>query len=214
MFTKAKFFNLALQALLLNRQIIDTTSDRSNENKAMLENYDLALNAALFDMDLDSTASQKTLELVHDFTVDPPPNNSAPGPLWNYAYKYPSNCAFFRRVVTCNVVDDKSTHEPKRILIWNGKKTIFANAQNAIGEYIATDFPIQTLTAPAGLTIALRLAYMTAPLIVGKGAKSLMSEIAQRYAASKAEAQGLDERESFSFQEDSNLSEFVKVRMS
>lgn len=206
--------NLALQALLLNRQIIDPNSDKSNEAKVLNGVYDVAFRSALIDMDLDSTATQSTLELIHDFTRDQPPQNGQPGPLWNYAYKYPNNCVFFRRVVSNNVIDDKSTHNPKRILIWQGKKVIFANEQYALGEYIQTDFPLQTLSAPAGLTVSLRLAYMAAPLIVGKGAKSLMSNLAQRYVASKAEAQALDERESFSFQHDSNLSEFVKVRMS
>jgi hypothetical protein len=213
-FTKAIFFNLALQALLLSRQIVDTNSDKSNEAKVLNQIYDIAFKSALFDMDLDSTASQSNLELVTDFTVLPPPVNGQPGPLWNYAYKYPSNCAFFRKVVSCNVIDDKSTHIPKRILIEDGKKMILTNEQYAIGEFIATDFPIQTLSAPAGMTIALRLALMGAPLIVGKGAKTLMNEIRQRYIDSKAEAQALDSRESFSFQHDSNLSEFVKERMS
>ena len=214
MFTKAKFFNLALQALLLSRQISDTNSDKSNECKILNEAWDVAFKSALVDMDLDGTASQTVLELVHDFTQDPPLLPTQPGPQWKYAYKYPNNCAFFRKIISHNVIDDKHTHHPKRILIWQGKKVIMTNTQTAIGEYIATDFPMQTLSAPAGLTIALRLAYMAAPLIVGKGAKSLMGEIAQRYVSSKAEAQGLDERESFSFQTDENMSEFVKVRMS
>lgn len=214
MFNKAKIMNLALQALLLNKQIIDPNSDKSNEAKVLNETYDLAFKTALFDMDLDSTASEEVLELVHDFTTDAPPTNNQPSPRWSYAYKYPTKCAFFRRIVSCNVNDDKSTHIPKRVMIYQGKKVIYTNEQNAIGEFIPLDFPLQTLSAPAGLTMALRLAYMSAPLIVGKGAKSLMSEIGARYASSKAEAQALDERESFSFQCDENLSEFVKARMS
>lgn len=213
-FTKAKIMNLALQALLLSRQIIDPNSDKSNEAKVLNEAFDVAFKSALVDMDLDSTSSQSVLELIHDFTKDAPPANGQPGPQWNYAYKYPQNCVFFRKVVSCNVIDDKSTHIPKRILIWNAKKVIMTNEANALGEFIATDFPLQTLSAQGGLTIALRLAYMAAPLIVGKGAKQLMNEIGNRYLASKAEAQALDERESFSFQHDSNLSEFVKDRLS
>lgn len=212
MFTKAKIFNLALQALLLTRQIIDPNSDKSNEAKALNEQWDLALKTCLMDMDLDSTSVQENLQLIHDFTTDAPTERQ--GPIWNYAYKYPDKCAFFRRIVTCNVIDDKSTHEPKRIGIYQDKKVIFANRELAIGEYISTDFPLQTLSAPGGMTLALRLAYQAAPLCVGKGAKTLMNEISNRYSASKAEAQALDERESFSFQDDANLSEFVKTRLS
>jgi hypothetical protein len=213
-YTKAKIFNLALNALLLSRQVTDPVTDQSNEAKVLNSQWDIAFRAALFDMDLDSTASEQNLELVHDFTVDPPPMNGQPGPRWNYAYKYPDKCAFFRRIVSCNVIDDKSTHEPKRVMIYKGQKVIFTNVASAIGEYIPIDFPLQTLSAPAGVALAMRLAWASAPLIVGKGAKTLREAIKTDYVIHKAEAQAMDERESFSFQEDSNLSEFVKTRMS
>lgn len=214
MFTKATIYNLALQALLLTRQIVDPNSDKSNEAKVLNEQWPIAFKTALFDMDLDSTASQQNLELIHDFTKDPPSSNGQPGPLWHYAYKYPDKCAFFRRIVSCNLNDDKFTHHAKRVMIYNAKKCIFTNVPLAIGEYIPVDFPLQTLSAPGGMTIAYRLAMQSAPLIVGKGAKSLMQEIERKYASSKAEAQSMDERESFSFQSDANMSEFVKERLS
>jgi hypothetical protein len=213
-YSKAKIFNLALNALLLNRQIVDTNSDKSNEAKVLNEQWDVAFKTALFDMDLDSTASQVNLELIHDFTKDAPPTNGQPGPLWSYAYKYPDKCAYFRRIVSCNVNDDKFTHEPKRVMIYNGKKAIFTNVASALAEIIPIDFPLQTLSAPGGMAIAMRLAWQSAPLIVGKGAKSLRETIKADYAVAKADAQALDERESFSFQDDANLSEFVKIRMS
>lgn len=209
MFTKAKLFNLALQALLLNRQIIDPESDRSSEAKCLKEIYEVAFKSAIIDMDLDSTSSLETLELIKTDPVAP----------WKYAYKYPNTCAFFRRVIDPNescqqVVDDKFTHHAKRVVILDGKKVILTNVMKASGEFVMTDFPLQSLSAPAGMTIALRLAYMAAPLIVGKGSKSLMDTLSNRYVASKAEAQAIDERESFSFQSDANMSEFVKTRLS
>lgn len=214
MYTKAKIFNLALNALLLTREIINPDSDKSNEAVILRGQWDVAFRNALFDLDLDSTASQQTLELVHDFTGDPPPQNGQPGPLWNYAYKYPDKCAFFRRVVSCNRNDDKATHIAKKVSVYLGKKVIFTDEKNAIGDYIAIDFPLQTLSAPGGVAIAMRLAWHSAPLIVGKGARSLRETIKNDYAVAKAEAQAMDERESFSFQSDANLSEFVKVRLS
>lgn len=201
--------NLALNALLLNREIIDAASDKSNESKVLNGIYDIAFKTSLFDMDLDSTATLKTLELITD---DPPV-------LWLYAYKYPTACAFLRRLVdptdySGQVVDDRYTHHPKKVQILNGKKVILANLVSAAGEYIPIDFPLQTLSAPAGQAIALRMAYMAAPLIVGKGAKSLRETIKTDYVVAKAEAQRLDSLESFSFQEESNMSEFVKERLS
>lgn len=214
MYTKATIFNLALNALLLSRQITDTNSDQSNEAKVLNLQWPIALRNALFDMDLDSTSMFKNLELVHDFTKDPPPAQSQPGPLWNYAYKYPDKCAFFRRIKSCNRNDDKFSHIAKEVMIYEGKKVIFSNEQNAIGHYIPEDFPLQTLSSPAGMAIAFRLAWQSAPLIVGKGAKGLRETIKMDYMGAKSEAQAMDERESFSFQSEANMSEFVKVRTS
>lgn len=213
MYSKALIFNLSLQALLLNRQIIDPNSDKSNEAKILNELWPVVFKTVLFDMDLDSTATQSNLELIHDFTKDAPSITGQQGPLWKYGYKYPDKCAFFRRVVSCNVIDDKATHIQKRVLIWQGRKTIFTNLPNAMGEYIPIDFPLQTLSAPAGQAMAQYLAWQSAPLIVGKGAKSLRETLKVDYAIAKAQAQALDERESFSFQSDENMSEFVKARL-
>lgn len=213
--TKAVLYNLALQALLLNRQIINPNNDKSNEAKVLNTIYDVAFGTCLFDMDLDSTTSVVALQLLHDFTLDVPSTDGGTcGVLpWRYAYHYPSNCAFFRRIASSQVMDDKHSHHPKRVMIWQGKKVIFTNIYRALGEYIPKDFPMQTLSAPAAQTIGLRLAYHAAPLIVGKGARTLRNQIREDYKVSKAEAQALDARESFSFQEDANLSEFVKVRL-
>lgn len=214
MYTQATIYNLALQALLLTREIINPATDKSNEAKVLNQLWPIAFKTSLMDMNLDSTATQTDLELLHDFTTDPININGRQGPVWKYAYKYPDNCAFFRRIVSCNVIDDKSTHHPKRVLIWNNKKTIFANEQYAIGEMIQINFPLQTLSAPAGQAMAYYLAMMSAPLIVGKGAKALRESIEKMYAMLKAIAQEQDANESFSFQRDENMSEFVKTRLS
>lgn len=213
MYTKALIFNLALQACLLTRQISNTDADKSNEAAVLNQQWDTAFRTALFDMDLDSTVSQQNLELIHDFTKDPPITNGQPSNPWNYVYKYPDKCAFFRRIVSCTAVDDKSTHIPKRVMIYQAKKAIFTQEFNAIGEYIPIDFPLQTLSAPAGQAIAQYLAWQSAPLITGKGAKGLRETIQRDYSIAKAMAKEIDSLESFSFQTEETMSEFVRERL-
>ena len=213
--TKADIFNWALQALLLNRQISNPDSDKSNEAKALLTNWDVALKSALADMNLTSTATRANLELV---AQDPIHH-------WHYAYKYPSNCSLFRRIIGCAEVDDKRSHIPKLIGLYQRKKVIFARHHHtdianaspelkAVGEYIQTDFPIQTLQADAGICIAHKLALLSASLITGKGASTLMKRIEANYSVHKALAQAVDSQESFSFQSEETMSEFVETRMS
>lgn len=204
MLTKEKIFNLALSALLLSRQVTNAAQDASSEAKILNTHWDTAFLATLSDLDLDSTSTQGMLELLAEH----------PLPHWHWAYKYPQKCAFFRRIRSHAVIDNKRTHIPKRVAIWEGQKVIFTNHHKAIAEYISTDVPITSLTATAGLCIAYRLAWLSAPLTTGKGAVKLIADIEKKYVATKAEAQAQDERENFCFQEESTMSEFVEDRLS
>jgi hypothetical protein len=203
MYTKAKIYNLALGALLLSRQIIDTETDKSNERVVLGTHWDTALRSTLEDMDLDATSSQVTLELIE---LDP-------NDLWGYSYKYPSDCTYLRRLQSCVVEDNRSTHIPRRIAIKGGVKCIFTNKEDAIAEYISDNVPLSALSANAGLAVAYKLALLSAPLIVGKGAKTLMADIQAKYLVVKAEAQEQDQRENFNFEDPEVTSEFVQARI-
>jgi hypothetical protein len=202
--SKAKIFNLALSALLLQRRTVDPDTDQSNEVKVLLTHYDVALESTLEDCDLDSTAVEGILALVE----------ADPNDQWDYAYAYPSDCLFFRRIQPDDrtVVDDRSTHQPKLVRIHNGQKVIFTDKEEAIGEWISSSVPISSFSANLGLALAYKLAMLSAPLIVGKGAKSLTDSIERKYITAKAEAQEKDRRESFSYVDEIFESEFVRAR--
>ena len=204
MFTKAKIFDLAANALLLTRRFIDPDTDKSNEAKVFLTNYDIALRSTLEDLDLDSTSDVKTLELVEE-----DPNDQ-----WLFAYKYPSNCAIFRRIQSTELMDNRYSHIPRRIGMYEGQKVIFTNEADAIAEYVAYDVPLSSLSANAGLAVAYKLATLSAPLITGKGAQKLIEAIQAKYIVAKAEAQEKDKNENFNYVEDHISSEFVAARTS
>lgn len=206
MYTKEQIFNLALGALLLQREITNTATDRSNECRVLNTHYTVAFWTALQDLDLDSTSTQAALELIE---VDP--ND---GDVWKYAYQYPTTCVFLRRIQSLSTIDNRYTHIPKRIAIHDGDKVIFTDEPEAIAEYIPSDIALSSLIAPAGLCIAYKLAWLSAPLIVGKGAAKLKEEIMNKYLVFKAEAQEQDRRENMNFVEEAIESEFVAVRTS
>lgn len=209
MYSKATIMNLALGALLLQRQITNPDTEQSNEGKILNTWWDIAYRTTLEDLDLDSTSSQMQLSLVAKFDPNAVPRISQ----WCFAYKYPSNCAFFRRIQSCQIIDNKESHIPKRIGIYNGQKVIFTDHCNAIAEFVPYDLPIGTLSANVGLAIAFRLAMLSAALVTGKGAKGLIGDIEKKYVMAKAEAQAQDERENFSFSTDATISEFVQERL-
>lgn len=205
-YTKAQIYNLACSALLLNREVVDPTTDKSNEVRVFNINWDTALDMTLQDLDLDSISTQITLELIEEIT-----DGSYP---WIWAYKYPSNCAFFRRITSCAAVDTSRTHIPKRVLMYKGQKAILTNQELAVAECIPNDVPLTALSASAALAVSLKLAELSAPLCTGKGAKTLMQEIGQKYLIAKFEAQEYDKLENFIYEHESVRSEFVAERMS
>lgn len=204
-YTKVQVYNLALSALLLNREVVDTTTDKSNEVRVFNIHWNAAFETTLQDLDLDSLSTPITLELIEEVTDGGP---------WRFAYRYPSNCAFFRRIKSCAVTDTPSTHIPKRVSIYKGEKAIFTNQEEAVAECIPNDVPLTALSSPAALAVAYKLAELSAPLCVGKGAKALAQEISQKYLVAKGEAQEHDAAENFIFEEDHVRSEFVQVRLS
>jgi hypothetical protein len=207
LYTKASIWNISLGALLLQRRIVDPNTDASNEAKVLNTFWEAAFWSALADMDLDATSSEKALELLE----------SQPNDLWAYAYKYPSTCAFLRRIQSGALKDSKSTHIQRRVgqHIFNGvsHKAIFTNQESAIIEYIPTDIKISSLNASAGLAIGYKLAHLASPLITGKGSQKLKESIWLQYNIAKADAQKHDKEENFDFNDPEVESEFVQARL-
>lgn len=210
MSSKAEIFNFALSALLLQRQIIDPENDKSNESKVLKTQWASALKASLVDMNLDATTKYESLELLVENPTDI--DN------WVYVYKYPQECALLRRIRSMADKDDRSTHIDKLIRLYTyqeqTQKVIMTNEQEAVVEYIPDDIPLSTLSPLAAQCIAHRLAWQSAPLIVGKGARTLRNSIFQTYQTLKIEAQVHDRNEGFSHTPEYIDSEFVRERLS
>lgn len=115
MYTKTKIFNLALSALLLTKQVADADSDTSTECRTLNLHWDTALFTTLQDLNLDGTSSQMNLEL----------EATDPNTLWKYAYKYPTKCAYFRRIQSGFRKDTRSTQIPMRTGMIGSSKVIF-----------------------------------------------------------------------------------------
>lgn len=219
MFSKTDIYNLALGALLLTKRISDNNTDTSQENQTLNVHWPMALEQTLTDLDLDCTAQRQPLALVA--------TNPQAG--WNYAYKYPANCILLRRLIDpCRFQSDgfynryedgirpdtRYTQVPRQTGTYLGNKVIFCNLDQAYVEYIAIDISLNLLSASAVLALAYKLAQLAAPLITGKGAAALRTEILNGYKLVKAEAQELDRQENATFQKDWEMSDFVRARLS
>lgn len=204
-FTKVKIYNLALSSLLVSRQVSDTETDTvTNEVRVLNQFWEDALTSTLQDLDLDCLSESIPLELLVELTDGGP---------WTYVYKYPTRCAFLRRIKSSAITDTAATHIDKRTGIYNGQKVIFTNEYQAIADCIPTDVPLVALSSSAGFAVSYKLAYLATPLLTGKGAAKLRQEILQSYMLAVNEAQELDKLENFSYDPAYIRSEFVRARL-
>ena len=203
-FSKVKIYNLALSALLLAQEVIEISTDKSNAVGVLNTFWEPALEATLQDLDLDGLSQPISLELLATLTDEP----------WQYVYKYPTNCAFLRRIISLQITDNRSTHISKRVALYEGSKAIYTDEYQAVGECIPKDAPLEAFSAMAGIALAYKLAFLASPLIVGKGAKTLRKEILALYLLAKSDAQETDSLENFNYESDSQRSEFVEERLS
>lgn len=205
-FSKTTVYNLALSALLLAEQVDNADSDTNTINTKIFNlHWDIALATSLQDLDLDSTAQDEVLELLATLDDDGP---------YEFVYKYPTNCAFLRKLKTRFVTDVRSTHISKNVGMYNGDKVIFTNQFQAIARCIPKDIPFSTMSPAALLAIAYKLAFLSAPLIIGKGAKKLRETIMNDYIVAVSNAQEVDSLENFNYESDEQRSEFVEERLS
>lgn len=204
--SKTKIYNLSFSILLLARQTVDADTDiNTNEVKALNTYWEDALTSSLQEMDLDSLSEPITLELLVEL--------DGTGP-WLYAYKYPSRCAFLRRIVSCSTTDTRDTFIDKRVQLYNGQKAIYTNEYQAVAECIPKDVSLDNLSPPATWAIAHKLAFLAAPLLTGKGAKALMESIFQKYQLFINDAQELDKLENYTYEPAYIASEYVRTRLS
>ena len=206
MASKESIFNLALEALLLSTEVTEADTDKGNAVRVLRKNWNAAFVGALADMDLDSMSTFVQLELI---TVQPTD-------AWNFAYKYPVNCAFLRRVVqnSGQGPDTPQTKIPVNVRVMGTEKVVLTSQELAIAEMITTDVPLETISADAEMCIAYRLAFFSASLITGKGAKTLKAQLWELYTNAKSEAQEKDRNENMRFTDPYHDSDWVSFRTS
>lgn len=184
-YDKTRIFNLTLVALLLSKRVTNADTDKSTEADNLRTMWDTAVESFLEECDLNETSTTVKLVLVAE----------NPNDKWLYAYAYPSDCAFFRRIDSGRVRDTRNTQIFKVTGVYNGKKVIFTNKQDAYAEIITTDFLVG-LSANSAQALAHKLGWYAAPLIVSSTDPTGLSKTLEtRYNLFKSLAEQKDARE-------------------
>ncbi len=196
-------YNIALSALRLNYRTTDPDSDNNITVKLLRGIYPLALSKALADMDLNRTSAVEKLELIED----------AEHPHYSLIYKYPSNCALFRRILSPFPTDNRETRIPFGTSMIDGQDVIMTNHPNAYGQFIPTDLNLSVLNPNAVMAVGFQMAIMAPSQITGKGSTGLRQSLMQEYTLYKGEAQQDDLHENIDTTPDEFKSDFIQARL-
>lgn len=202
MVDKVVIFNIALNALLIDYQTTDVDNDKHKAVRSLRTMYPLALSKTLSDLDLNKAATKlklEQLELTH--------------PHWQYVYKYPSNCAKLRRLVSPFPVDNFGSRIPFGTETISGIDVIVTNEPDAYAEIQSTTTNLSVLNPSAAIAIGYQMAYLASALIAGKSSRQLKQSILQEYTLHKGEAMEDDQNENVDYTTDEFKSEFVQARI-
>lgn len=154
--------NLALGHLAISSEINNLTTEKSAEASACRRYFTSARDESLRDLKCTFATKFADLSLVE----------SNPTSEWQYSYRYPSDCLFFRRILSGTRNDTQESKIPYRIASDDVGKLIFTDQPSAECEY--TKLADNPLLWPDDfiLTVSYLLAHMIAPRLTrGDGIK-------------------------------------------
>lgn len=192
MSSKMQIWNMALSHLGISKEVA-SEDERSNEAAACRRFYDTTVKNSLKDHSWPFASKLATLNLIE----------SNPNTEWAYSYRYPTDCLFFRRILSGNRNDTPATKIAYAISQDSSASILFTDASNAVAEYTRdiTDesfFPSDFETA-----ISYRLAYYIAPRLTAGDPFSLGEKALRNYQIelSRAVANSFNEDQSVELQD-------------
>lgn len=156
--TRTDIANKAAGYLGVGKQISEIDTDTTEEAKSIRAVFDMAMESVLSELDWGFARTRAELSLVSDENED---HNGD----WKYAYRYPSGCLLFKRVVASDLGDRNPSEEseiPWGVETDDSGRLIVADEADAQGEYIYA--PEEgLLPAKFVLCVSLKIAMLAGP---------------------------------------------------
>lgn len=160
--SKTEIANMALFHLGVGSTIQDLETENSQEARACRLFYDQARKEILRLSPFPFATKRIELSLITDFEDDDHPTTE-----WNYQYQYPSNCLFFRRILSGQAIDNSSTKIDYKIEYGTSGAIIFTNQAEAECEYTYDVEEVARFQPDFAQALAFRLAAYIAPTVCG-----------------------------------------------
>lgn len=192
-------YNLALRHLGHSTEVQDRDED-TEPAAACRRFYEQALHEALRDFPWPFATKVAALALA----------GTDPVPGYGYSYTMPTDCMFFRRILSGRWNDSRSTRVPSTIIYGATGELICCNLSEATAEYTVRVTDPTRFPADFAQGVALLLAAYIAPSVTGGDPAKLGVQALQKYMLrmSKAQANAANEEQA----EQSPVSSFEEAR--
>lgn len=200
MASKTEIANMAVSHIGASIDIANLQTEKSEAAAACRRFYQPALKEALRDFPWPFATKIDALALIEE-----DPNDE-----WAYSYRYPSDCMFFRRVLSGVRNDTRQTRSPHKIAQDDQGWVLYSDREDAQGEYTVYVNDPSRYPPDFIMAFSLLLASYIAPRIAG-GDPFKMGERALRiyaYSIGKARSNSVNEQQD----EEPPQSEFINAR--
>ena len=192
MSSKMQIWNMAISHLGISKEIASET-EQTAEAKACRRFYETTLKNVLKDHSWPFASKIATLNLI----------SSNPNTEWAYSYRYPTDCLFFRRILSGNRNDTPATKVPYAVSQDSSATVIFTDATNAVAEYTRNVTDESFFSSDFETAVSYRLAYYIAPRLTAGDPFNLGQKAFQNYQLelSRAVANSFNEDQSVELQD-------------
>lgn len=187
---KTGICNLAIAHCGVGVQIADITTENSAEARTCRLFYPKAKNETLRDFEWPFATVFETLQLV----------SSNPTTEWGYAYQYPNDCVYFRRILSGIRMDSLASRVPyifaQSSTAGDAKEYIYTDQANAVAELTGKVENVTLFPHDFEMAFSYKLAAYIAvqitrgdPFKVGDRAEQKYTELVQKAAATNKNEQ-------------------------
>lgn len=169
--SKLQIWNLALSHLNIGKEV-QGENESSQEAAACRRFYDFALSATLRDFEWPFATAFVTLALVAEH----------PTSEWIYAYRYPSDCVKFRRILSGTRNDTAQSKISYRIARDTQGRMIYTDRAEAEAEYTLLETDTSRYSDDFVIALSLRLASYICPRLTAGDPFKLRQTTLQLYA--------------------------------
>lgn len=197
MASKTDICNIALSHLGISKEIANLDTEQSKEAAACRRFYDVTIEATLKDYSWPFASKIATLNLIEEN-----PNDE-----WGYSYRYPTDCLFFRRILSGNRNDTELTKVPYAVTKDDSGYVVFTDRAEAECEYTVRISDESFFTSDFIIAVSYRLASYVAPRITAGDPFKLGQLAMQKYMIelSKAVANAFNEDQSITLQDTESI---------